>query len=333
MGEPLKSSDFAHDSVSVRLEPVGINQYPPVITALAIDPLGEWIAASGDDHVIRLLSRSTMKVEATLIKHVDWVRSLEFSPDGKRLVSAGNDGQLIVWHRDSDWSAEQGLVDAPALRCATFSPDGKMIAAVGFAPKVFLMSVDSDARPKLDCACRDLRSVDYRSDSLMLAVAGRSGDVHFYEATTGSTLGDVQLHRKRISNVGFIGDTNRLFTTGEDGHAVVYDTELRRVLQDFEVANCKLFAGCMLGESHLAVGGSDNLIRIFNIDNGTLVAKLLGHSGTIATLVSANGELYSGSFDTTLRRWDLRGIVSGARVAEIDVATQPDARTSRLPRN
>lgn len=323
--------ELQQHNMAMQLKPTGVNHNYPVITALAIDPRGELLAASGDDHVIRILSRVDLTLLAELKGHEDWVQSLDFAPDGGLLVSVGNDGQLITWTRDEAWKREVGMANMPALRAVRFSPNGTSVASVGFSPRLYLMGIGNDKRPTLDCGCRDLRTLDFRGDGMVLAAAGRSGDLYLYDAVTGSTIADVKLNRRRIYEIEFIGQTTRIVTASEDGHAIIYDTESREVIHDLFVPGSKLLALCMIGTSHLAVGGSDNIIRIFDVDSGTLVDELRGHSGSIASLKSTDGILYSGSFDTTVRRWNLAGILAGATVADGADEHQPTIRTSRLP--
>jgi WD40 repeat protein len=318
-------------NIAIRLTPKGFDATPPVVTAIAIDPRGRFLAASGDDHVIRVLDVQSFRTLRELTLHVDWVQALEFSPDGGSLVSVANDGQIIRWMRDEDWAAKVVMRDLPALRSIRFTPNGEMIAAVGFSPQIFLRGLDSNIQPTLNCGCRDLRTLAFRGDGLMIAAAGRSGDVHFFDAVTGSSMGEVTLHRRRIHHVEFIGQSNLIVTASEDGHAIVYDVESKQVIHDLTAPGCKLFAACMIGVTHLAIGGSDNNIRIYDLDSGVQVDELLGHRGSIATLKSSGRTLYSGSYDTTLRRWNLNGLIDNESVAGGENADLPFVRTSRLP--
>ena len=316
-------------NIAVQLKPTGENHNYPVITAMAIDPRGELLAASGDDHVIRILRRSDLVLVSELRGHGDWVQSIDFSPDGSLLVSVANDGQLMTWARDDGWKREVSMRDLPALRSVRFSPTGEMVATVGFSQRLFLMGIGNDKRPTLTCGCRDLRTLDYRGDGLVIAAAGRSGDIFLFNAVTGSTIADVKLHRRRIHEVKFIGTSSKLITASEDGHAIIYDTEKREVLHDLHIPSCQLMSVCVLGEKHLALGGSDNTIRVYNIESGTLVEQLQGHTGTVASLKFIDNVLYSGSFDTTVRRWNLNGVLADAVVAGIYDGQQPSIRSSR----
>jgi WD40 repeat protein len=65
------------------------------------------------------------------------IRSLAFSPDGKRLaVSTGMEKRLEIW--DTEKLLESGSVkDSDWINCATFTPDGKYVVTGGTAVKVW----------------------------------------------------------------------------------------------------------------------------------------------------------------------------------------------------
>ena len=69
-------------------------------------------------------------------------------------------------------------------------------------------------------------------------------------------------------------------------------------------------AASRLGEAltgKLAVGGSANLIRVWNLTADNEPVELFGHAGSVSCLAwnNARGVLASGSFDTTVRLWKL----------------------------
>jgi hypothetical protein len=50
-----------------------------------------------------------------------------------------------------------------------------------------------------------------------------------------------------------------------------------------------------------------------------LVRRIEGHQGSVSSLDAGGGMLFSGSYDTTLRRWAIAEIESGRqRIAEGD---------------
>lgn len=290
-----------------------------VITAIAADPRGELLVAAGDDHAIRVMQASTMKVLHTLTGHRDLVRALAFDPKGNHLVSAGNDGQMIQWDRDRSFQIEQNWNRTPALARVCFSPDGQEIAAVGFDRAVFVIGRDKGSSTHFECDCNDLRAVAYRNDRQVLAVAGRCGSLHLFDPNSGELLHKRPLHRGRITDIAFRHDSNQIICVAEDGKATFFDTETHVLIHEIRVTTGKLFTTAVINSQLVAVAGSDNVIRVIDGDAGKVVRTLQGHSGSVSTLDSSGGWLFSGSFDATLRRWAIVDLSrTEQRIAEGD---------------
>ncbi len=64
-----------------------------------------------------------------------------------------------------------------------------------------------------------------------------------------------------------------------------------------------------VGPQTLATGSSDNSIQLWNVINGREERRLSGHHGSVSALAfePRSGLLVSGSYDTTLRVWQLAG--------------------------
>ena len=163
-----------------------------------------------------------------------------------------------------------------------------------------------------------MRAVAYRDDSRILAVAGRSGDLHLFDPQSGRLLSEHPLHRARIHDVAFHQQANTAVCVAEDGTVTVFDTENQRVIHQISVTTGKLFAISVLDSQRVAVAGSDNLIRIINTDEGKVIRELVGHAGSVSTLAANGGMLFSGSYDATLRRWSVGNTRERRRIAEGD---------------
>lgn len=306
----------------LELKPISADFDRAIIRAIAADPRGDFVAVAGDDHAIRILSaEGPLRVVKTLRGHEDLIRTLRFDPTGKRLVSAGNDGQLILWARDRDFEVQQKMSGTPVLACVRFSPDGDEMAAVGFSREVYLIGRNNSGEsPHLECDCSDLRAVAYRDDGKFLAVAGRNGDLHLFDRSSGDVT-YFRLHYGRVQALEFVRDSNLLVSVGEDGNVVLFDTNSQSEVRRIQVTGGKLFSVTVLDRDYLAVAGSDNKIRIINLQLGRVIEELSGHTGTIAALASDKDSLFSGGFDATLRRWELSGVQGNReRIAEREQA-------------
>ena len=296
--------------VTCRTIPLGQAGFRRVVTAIAADPRGEFLAAAGDDCKIRILRTSDLKVVRTLVEHDDIVRTLDFDRTGKQLVSAGNDGRLILWNRDTSFRFIREVAGSPALAEVTFAPDGRGLAAVGFESEVFLLGNGEGERFSLKCACQDLRAVRYRDDSAVLAVAGRCGTLHLFDSDTNECA-EHRLHAGRIRDIVFLPSRSIAVCVAEDGFVSVFDTSGVQPPRRFRVTTGKLFAVTVLNSDLIAVAGSDNVIRVIDWQKGQIVRRLEGHTGSVIALDSQSGLLFSGSYDATLRRWSIDDIVAG----------------------
>ena len=64
--------------------------------------------------------------------HTDWVRTVDYSPDGQILASAGNDRQIIFWDAASGAKLSVFTAQHAAIAAVRFSHNGKWLAVVGF---------------------------------------------------------------------------------------------------------------------------------------------------------------------------------------------------------
>ncbi len=309
-GEQIASRPVIGKPVACRTIPLGQAGLRRVVTAIAADPRGEYLAAAGDDYKIRILRTSDLKVVRTLVEHGDIVRTLDFDPTGKQLVSAGNDGRLILWNRDEAFRFIREVAGSPALAEVTFAPDGSGLAAVGFESEVFLLGNGEGQRVSLQCACQDLRAVRYRDDAAVLAVAGRCGTLHLFDSETQECT-EHRLHAGRIRDIVFLPSGSRAVCVAEDGFVSVFDTAGIQPPRRFRASTGKLFAVTVLNADLVAVAGSDNIIRVVDWNKGQIVRRLEGHTGSVIALDSQSGLLFSGSYDATLRRWSIADIVAG----------------------
>lgn len=305
---------------TVRLEPIDGSNERVIVTAMCADPRGELLVVAGDDFVIRVLETSTMRLLEELKAHRDMIRTLAFDRTGDRIVSAGNDGQLIVWQRGDRWTQKQTMQGTPAIACVRFSPDGQMMAAVGFASDIHILGQGGANLPQLSCGCNDLRAVAFRDDGELLAVGGRSGELHLFNTNNGELVQHAAIHDGRIRDIVFGHGSNHLISVGEDGNVIVYDTGSMQEKHRVELPGGRCFSVAVIDSQHVAVAGSDNVIRLIHTDEGRIVNSLTGHDGSVSSLVASGGELFSGGFDATIRRWIVANASGNERIAETEAS-------------
>ena len=69
--------------------------------ALAYSPDGQVFATGGGSRAVKIWAADTLELQQTFEECPDWISSVSFSADGRRLLTTGKDGKVRIWHRDS----------------------------------------------------------------------------------------------------------------------------------------------------------------------------------------------------------------------------------------
>lgn len=323
----VSTADRADSFVAVReiqLEKIAPHVSPPVVTALAASRDGIYLAAAGDDHIIRLIHAKTGRILGDFSGHTDWIQSLVFSADSKQLYSAGNDGKVLRWNYAEPKKPVQ-LIELPyAVRCLSLSTQRGQLAVGGFGEEVGIWDLQKNEWVfKFSCSCGDQRCVRFSPEGDKLLCGGRDGVLRVWDTTSGQELAHVALHRDRVHTASFSADGLVVTSVGDDRRILRYDLLSQQVTLDRELKGAKLRSLCLVNDYLIAAAGADNAIHIFDVLADVELGKLTGHAGSVAVMCSSGDRLVSGSFDTTVRIWNIESALSTNRGPSKPVGLAP----------
>jgi WD40 repeat protein len=279
---------------------------PPVVTAVRLHKDGQWLATAGDDHLVRVWNLTDGKLIHKLAAHTDWVRTVDYSPDGAVLASAGNDRQILLWDSATGDKLGQFAIHERAIAAVRFSHDGTKLATVGFEGTIRLYDVATKTLLAESAApCQDMRAVAFAPDDAMLAAGGRCGSIRLLTGDRGELVRDITAHHQRVRAISFSPDGSYIASSGEDRLVHVQPLAEGRDGFTFPPRPSKVLALAFYGPRQLAVAGSDNLIRLWDVAEQRETGVLAGHTGTIAALECQGKVLISAGYDTTVRIWSI----------------------------
>ncbi|HBE72277.1 MAG TPA: hypothetical protein DDW52_29435, partial [Planctomycetaceae bacterium] len=196
-----------------------------------------------------------------------------------------------------------------AIRALSYSASQGLLAIGGFNEKIVVFDVRNRAfRHTLQCDCGDQRTVSFSPDGTKLLCGGRDGEVNVWETQTGNVLAKYRAHRGRIFTAGFSSDSSKITSVGEDRRLVHYDLLAQKVLPQSLELPAKLMSMCLINDSIVAMSGADNKIKLYDFAANDLIAELDDHEGTVAVMCPIGPMLASGSFDTTVKLWNLNRV-------------------------
>lgn len=295
-----------YGSLEIALNAIDPKRSPPVVTALAASRDGKYLAAAGDDHVIRLIDVASGRILSELAGHIDWIQSLVFSTDSKQLLSAGNDGRVLHWRYGHETQPTEIIRLPYAIRCLSLSTHQQLLAVAGFDAEVGIWDLQHGVwAQRLKCESGDHRCVRFSSAGDKLLCAGRDGHVRIWETSTGQSLASVALHRDRVQTAAFSAAGDVVTSVGDDRRIVRYDLVSKEIVLDRTLTGAKLRSLCLVNDHLIAAAGADNTIHIFDCLADRELGQLKGHTGSVAVMCACADLLVSGSFDTTVRLWKI----------------------------
>jgi WD40 repeat protein/DNA-binding SARP family transcriptional activator len=208
----LRELDTSRQDIGVLLALEALEKYP--YTWQAEQALGQAVLQSR----LRLF-----------IQHEGPIRSLSWSPDGKRLLTASDDGTARVW------SAATGelllrLDHKGKVRYASWSPDGSQILTNLEEPETLILWDGSSGERSFDIERKvggfSIFDARWSPDGERLAIARDSGIAWILDAHTGEKLLTLSgKHVDYINNILWSPSGDRLLTTSFDSNAVVWDAQ------------------------------------------------------------------------------------------------------------
>lgn len=216
----------------------------------------------------------SIKLRRTLKGHFGKVYAMHWAGDSETLVSASQDGKLIVWNALNNLKTNAiALRSSWVMTCAFEQAKGNLIACGG-----------------LDNIC----SVYNISDN---------------EAQVSRATKELSAHDGYISCCRFI-DEEQLLTSSGDSSCILWDVNDGKVLQTFDdhKGDVMSLSICPNNRNLFVSGSVDTTARVWDIRSGKNVQTHVGHEADINSVdFFPDGNAFgTGSDDSTCRIFDMR---------------------------
>lgn len=258
------------------------------VTALKFSSDGKSLAIAsglpGRSGIVRLYSvdekTGALSAKAEFSSHKDVVYALEFSPDGKRLASAGYDRIIMIWNvaGGSSKSPSQQLKDhSDTVYGLAWHPQGKLLASAAADRAVKVWEVASGKRLyTLGDPTDWVYSVTWNPDGRLLAAGGVDKSIRVWQADAegGKLVNSVFAHTTAVTKLIYSTDGKSLYSLSEGKNLKKWDSaKMVEQLVFPPQTETLLSMALRLDGKQLAVGRFDGVLQLLDPTTGKLIAQ------------------------------------------------------------
>jgi len=233
--------------------------------------------------------RTNVKCRRTLKGHFGKITALDWTKDGTTVVSASQDGNLLIWDALTTSKKNTIRLKSSYVMSVTMEAEGRFVAAGG-----------------LDNAC-SIYSVPATGEPAKLKA-------------------ELVSHEGYLASCKFFHSPSKMLTASADATSLLWDVNKGQIIDTFAEHKANLTEVQLVDQNTFLSSSTDTTIKLWDVrtsaKSGSL-QTLTGHAGDVngITVLPGTGgsTLASCSEDGTVRVWDLRAygeIASFGKLAE-----------------
>lgn len=200
-------------------------QHVHVVNLVGFSPDGARILSSdGKDDLAQIRDVATRQVLVELRGHEGWITCAEFSPDGRQVVTASEDGTARLWDAQTGQARLAPLQHKGFVWSAHFSPDGQWVvtASLDATAQVWNAQTGQPAGEPLRHRA-EVPNARFSPDQRLVITASADGSARLWDAQSGQPVAEPFRHDGKVWDARFSPDGRRVVTASADTHARVWN--------------------------------------------------------------------------------------------------------------
>lgn len=282
-----------------------------VATNLAVSPDGRYVVSvyfAGPDARVRDVQ--TGKLRSRLEGHKTGIYGVDWSADGRRIVTAGADGVLTLWDARTGKESKSIRVGTGPLYSVAFTPDGKKAAVAGFSgDTVSVWDLETGKQTAGNNERKYVVNVAMLPSGKQVVASGVGGEVWLIDVETGKRV------RKMSGGVPKYGFSvaaapvgKLVASAGDDKTIYVWDAATGKLFADLIGHKRNAVRLAFSGDGkRLLSAGDDRTFMIWDVEGGKSITTLThDNTATNGRFLPDGKHVITSSYDKTLRLWKIR---------------------------
>ena len=248
------------------------------IFAVAFDDERDRLISAGDREVRVWRGHSTSRPSSG---HASVVHDARLSPDAALVASAGADGTVRLWRRETGKLEAVLSGHRDQVRRVSFHPAGELLASASFDGSIRIWDIAGRAERSVLRGHRGaVHALAFRPDGEQLASGGEDKTLRLWDLQSGASK-VVSGHAGSVTHVAYSPDGTSILSTSADGSARIWSSltgNEKRALKGHQQPVS--FAAFGPDGRHVVSTGLDDRVRIWDATTGD--GQLVGtHEGRV----------------------------------------------------
>ena len=264
--------------------------------------------------------------------HDGWITSVDYSPDGRFLVSGSSDRTVRVWSVADSEEVSTFVGHMSMVNAVEFSPDGELIISASSDATVRIWSLSKQKEIATIVAHKyGVNDVTFSPDGKLFATAARDYTVKLWSTETLEAIAVLDRQRNLVQSVQFSPDGRRLLT-GSDSTRLWEVSDFTQ-LDSWNVTSGWTWAIDFSPSADIFLTAQSNgQVKLWRASDRKEIQSLVGHESDVSEAkFSPNGQFIA-SVSREIRLWSVIGMSTVARLKDGEnyihsVDFSPDGRS------
>ncbi|KAI8351218.1 guanine nucleotide binding protein beta subunit 2 [Choanephora cucurbitarum] len=254
---------------------------------------------------IAKLPRTTMKVRRTLKGHLAKIYAMQWCEDKRHLVSASQDGKLLIWDAYSTNKIHAVPLRSSWVMTCAYAPSGSYVASGGLDNMCSIFNIknkDSPSKPARELAGHTgyISCCRFLSDSQILTSSGDT-TCALWDIDAGVRLTEFNDHTGDVMSISISRNPNIFVSGACDATAKIWDIRVKKCVQSFNGHESDINAVQFFPSGNaIGTGSDDATCRLFDL-RADRELSIFSHeqvfNGITSVAFSISGRLLFGGYD------------------------------------